>query len=171
MREGRGRHRPAAGRPADRPAVSRVGGAAGTAPGLHRHRRTPCSGSGTELVVQLPRHPGAVADVAHEQRWLPRLGPLLPVATPEPLGLGEPDADFPWPWSVYRWLDGAEPGRRYRRGAGAARRGPRRVRLRLTPGSTHGGPAAARGVPLSPPGTSRPAPRSHSSPAGSEPPP
>ncbi|MGW7792712.1 phosphotransferase, partial [Streptomyces tricolor] len=28
---------------------------------------------GTELVVRLPRHPGAVADVAHEQRWLPRL--------------------------------------------------------------------------------------------------
>lgn len=64
---------------------------------------------GTDLVVRLPRHPGAVADVAHEQRWLPRLGASLPVATPQPVGLGEPDEDFPWHWSVYRWLDGRNP--------------------------------------------------------------
>ncbi|MFJ3662870.1 aminoglycoside phosphotransferase family protein [Streptomyces sp. NPDC090119] len=64
---------------------------------------------GPDLVVRLPRHPGAVADVAHERDWLPRLGPGLPVAVPEPVGSGEPDGDFPWPWSVYRWLDGANP--------------------------------------------------------------
>ncbi|WP_257585782.1 MULTISPECIES: aminoglycoside phosphotransferase family protein [unclassified Streptomyces] len=64
---------------------------------------------GTELVVRLPRHPGAVPDLAHERRWLPRLGPLLPVAVPEPVGRGEPDEDYPWPWSVYRWLAGANP--------------------------------------------------------------
>lgn len=64
---------------------------------------------GPDLVVRLPRHPGAVADVTHERDWLPRLGPGLPVAAPEPVGSGEPDGDFPWPWSVYRWLDGANP--------------------------------------------------------------
>ncbi|WP_190014249.1 aminoglycoside phosphotransferase family protein [Streptomyces lucensis] len=64
---------------------------------------------GPRLVVRLPRRPGAVPDVVHEQRWLPRLGPLLPVAVPEPLGVGEPDEDFPWPWSVYRWLEGRNP--------------------------------------------------------------
>lgn len=64
---------------------------------------------GPELVVRLPRHPGAVTDVAHERDWLPRLGPGLPVAVPEPVGFGEPDSGFPWPWSVYRWLDGANP--------------------------------------------------------------
>lgn len=64
---------------------------------------------GDELVVRLPRHPGAVDDVAHELRWLPRLGPLLPVSTPEPLGVGAPGEGFPWPWSVYRWLDGSNP--------------------------------------------------------------
>ncbi|MFD4544331.1 aminoglycoside phosphotransferase family protein [Streptomyces bauhiniae] len=64
---------------------------------------------GPELVVRLPRHPGAVADVTHERDWLPRLGPGLPVAVPEPVGSGEPDDGFPWPWSVYRWLDGANP--------------------------------------------------------------
>lgn len=64
---------------------------------------------GPDLVVRLPRYPGAVADVTHEQRWLPRLGPRLPLATPEPVGLGEPGEGFPWPWSVYRWLDGGNP--------------------------------------------------------------
>ncbi|MFJ4033789.1 aminoglycoside phosphotransferase family protein [Streptomyces griseoluteus] len=64
---------------------------------------------GPELVVRLPRHPGAVADVTHERDWLPRLGPGLPVPVPEPVASGEPDGDFPWPWSVFRWLDGANP--------------------------------------------------------------
>ncbi|POX58978.1 phosphotransferase [Streptomyces sp. Ru62] len=103
---------------------------------------------GTGLVVRLPRHPGAVADVTHEQRWLPRLGPLLPVATPEPAGLGVPDEDFPWPWSVYRWLDGrnpvagavAEPERL------AARLGACVAALRRI--DPYDGPPAPRGVPL-----------------------
>ncbi|GHI09972.1 aminoglycoside phosphotransferase family protein [Streptomyces cellostaticus] len=103
---------------------------------------------GTDLVVRLPRHPGAVADVAHEQRWLPRLGALLPVATPEPVGFGEPDEDFPWPWSVYRWLDGHNPV------AGAVAEPERLAEelgacvsalRRLDP---QDGPPAHRGVPL-----------------------
>ncbi|MFG2127453.1 aminoglycoside phosphotransferase family protein [Streptomyces sp. NPDC048751] len=64
---------------------------------------------GTDHVVRLPRYPGAVESVEHEQRWLPRLGPRLPVAAPEPVGRGGPGAGFPWPWSVYRWLDGHNP--------------------------------------------------------------
>ncbi|MGW4565852.1 aminoglycoside phosphotransferase family protein [Streptomyces sp. NPDC004561] len=64
---------------------------------------------GAELVARLPRRPGAVPDLIHEQRWLPRLGPLLPVAVPEPVGMGEPDEGWPWPWSVYRWLEGDNP--------------------------------------------------------------
>ncbi|MFD9002535.1 aminoglycoside phosphotransferase family protein [Streptomyces sp. NPDC059582] len=64
---------------------------------------------GTGLVVRLPRYPGAVGDVEHEQRWLPRLAPRLPVAVPEALGRGEPNAEFAWPWSVFRWLDGHNP--------------------------------------------------------------
>ncbi|ANS62725.1 phosphotransferase [Streptomyces lincolnensis] len=64
---------------------------------------------GADLLVRLPRHPGAVGDVEHEQVWLPRLGPGLPVATPEPVGVGVPGAGFAWPWSVYRWLEGRNP--------------------------------------------------------------
>ncbi|WP_211267252.1 aminoglycoside phosphotransferase family protein [Nonomuraea candida] len=64
---------------------------------------------GDHLSVRLPRLPGGVADIAKEQRWLPRLAPLLPVAVPEVLDAGAPSADFPWPWSVSRWIAGANP--------------------------------------------------------------
>jgi aminoglycoside phosphotransferase (APT) family kinase protein len=61
---------------------------------------------GDNMAVRLPRLPRAAKDVDTEQRWLPRLAPLLPLAVPVPLGKGVPDEAFPFPWSVYRWLDG-----------------------------------------------------------------
>ncbi|KIF01924.1 phosphotransferase [Streptomyces sp. RSD-27] len=61
---------------------------------------------GDDLVVRLPRIPGAAADVAKEHRWLPPLAPHLPLEVPEPLGRGVAGEGFPHPWSVYRWLDG-----------------------------------------------------------------
>jgi aminoglycoside phosphotransferase (APT) family kinase protein len=64
---------------------------------------------GDDLVVRLPRIEWAVEARAKEHHWLPRLAPLLPVAIPVPLALGEPGAGYPWPWSVYRWLEGADP--------------------------------------------------------------
>lgn len=79
-------------------------------------RRVESSGSenamfrlGEDKVVRLPRHPRAVDAITHELRWLPRLAPGLPAASPQPLGQGEPGEDFPWPWSVYGWLDGRNP--------------------------------------------------------------
>jgi len=62
---------------------------------------------GAEMVVRLPRTPGAAASVDTEHRWLPRLSPLLPLAIPVPLGRGVPDVGYLYPWSVYRWLDGS----------------------------------------------------------------
>ncbi|GEA87062.1 aminoglycoside phosphotransferase family protein [Cellulomonas cellasea] len=64
---------------------------------------------GDDLAVRLPRIERAVAQVEHEQRWLPLLGPALPVETPVPVALGAPGAGFPWPWSVYTWVEGAPP--------------------------------------------------------------
>ena len=63
---------------------------------------------GDDMVVRLPRLPTAAKMVGKEQRWLPRLAPLLPLAVPEPLGKGAPDDEFPYPWSVYRWLPGQD---------------------------------------------------------------
>ncbi len=61
---------------------------------------------GEELSVRLPSAEGYVEQVAKEQRWLPQLAPLLPVPIPTPVAAGEPGEDFPFPWSVYRWLPG-----------------------------------------------------------------
>jgi aminoglycoside phosphotransferase (APT) family kinase protein len=64
---------------------------------------------GDELVVRLPLIEWAVPQVALEHEWLPRLRPHLPFAIPEPLELGAPGEGYPWPWSVYRWIDGEHP--------------------------------------------------------------
>jgi aminoglycoside phosphotransferase (APT) family kinase protein len=63
---------------------------------------------GEDLVVRLPRKPSTAADVTKEQSWLPRLAPHLPLAVPEPVALGGPGDAYPFPWSVYRWVDGTE---------------------------------------------------------------
>lgn len=64
---------------------------------------------GDDMVVRLPLIPKAADPIVKELTWLPILAPLLPVAIPIPLGEGKPTADYPWPWAVYRWLEGAVP--------------------------------------------------------------
>ncbi len=61
---------------------------------------------GRRLLVRLPSAAPYAAQVEKEQRWLPRLAPLLPLAIPAPMAIGSPAEDYPWPWSVYEWLDG-----------------------------------------------------------------
>lgn len=61
---------------------------------------------GEHLSVRLPSAEGYAPQVAKEQRWLPRLAPLLPLPIPVPLAQGVPALGYPWPWSVYRWLEG-----------------------------------------------------------------
>ena len=67
---------------------------------------------GERMSVRLPSSQAYVEQVAKEHRWLPVLGPQLPVPIPEPLAMGRPGCGFPRPWSVYRWIDGqtAEAG-------------------------------------------------------------
>lgn len=63
---------------------------------------------GADLLVRLPRREVAVRLIRNEQRWLPTLAPLVPVAVPKPLHRGVPSADFPHPWSVVPRLLGTE---------------------------------------------------------------
>ena len=65
---------------------------------------------GDELVARFPLEPG---DVDEKRAWLERelaaaraLAGRLPVPTPEPVTLAEPDEVFPLPWAVHRWLPG-----------------------------------------------------------------
>jgi aminoglycoside phosphotransferase (APT) family kinase protein len=62
---------------------------------------------GETLSVRLPSAAGYVAQVAKEQRWLAVLASQLPLPIPVPVAQGAPNADFPWPWSIYRWQPGA----------------------------------------------------------------
>ena len=64
---------------------------------------------GDDLVVRLPRICWAVKAVAAEQRWLPFLGPQLPVEIPEVVATGEPGEGYPWPWTVLTWIEGEHP--------------------------------------------------------------
>ncbi|MYV98636.1 aminoglycoside phosphotransferase family protein [Streptomyces sp. SID3343] len=63
---------------------------------------------GTELSVRLPRVEWAVLSVEKEQRWLPGLAAHLPLDVPVPVAMGAPAEGYPWPWSVYAWLDGRD---------------------------------------------------------------
>jgi aminoglycoside phosphotransferase (APT) family kinase protein len=79
-------------------------------------RRLPSSGSsnalfrlGEDLLVRLPRQPGGSATIEKEAKWLPVIGPLLPVAVPEVVAVFAPDHDYPEHWSVLRWIDGDHP--------------------------------------------------------------
>ncbi|WBP92820.1 aminoglycoside phosphotransferase family protein [Mycolicibacterium neoaurum] len=80
----------------------------------------PVSGAGTvnaifrigdNVVARFPLEPNddieAVRhDIEHEAAAARELSGRTPVATPVPLGIGEPGADYPLPWSVFTWLPG-----------------------------------------------------------------
>jgi aminoglycoside phosphotransferase (APT) family kinase protein len=61
---------------------------------------------GEDMVVRLPRIRRATTTLGKEIRWLPRLAPLLPLAIPTPLAVGEPADVYPFAWSIYSWLEG-----------------------------------------------------------------
>ncbi|WP_425373506.1 aminoglycoside phosphotransferase family protein [Phyllobacterium leguminum] len=61
---------------------------------------------GETMSVRLPSSAAYAAQVEKEHRWLPALAPHLPLPIPQPLAQGAPDTRYPWPWSVYRWLEG-----------------------------------------------------------------
>ena len=65
---------------------------------------------GDEMSVRLPRFERWVGQVFREHEWLPVLAPQLPLAVSVPLAQGEPGEGYPFPWSIYKWLDGDAAG-------------------------------------------------------------
>ena len=61
---------------------------------------------GAHMSVRLPSAAAYAVQVDKEHQWLPRLAPLLTLSIPQPLARGAPGEGYPWPWSVYAWIDG-----------------------------------------------------------------
>lgn len=66
---------------------------------------------GHELVARMPKIAWAADQADSDARWLPALASHLPVRVPVPLHVGEPDAGFPWRWTVVPWIEGSTPPR------------------------------------------------------------
>jgi aminoglycoside phosphotransferase (APT) family kinase protein len=63
---------------------------------------------GRDMVLRFPRLEAAAARATVEARWLPVLGPLLPLRVPEVLAVGQPGLGYPHAWSVLRWIAGVD---------------------------------------------------------------
>jgi aminoglycoside phosphotransferase (APT) family kinase protein len=61
---------------------------------------------GDALSVRLPSAVGYVPQGEKERRWLPVLAAQLPLPIPAPVAFGTPSGLFPYPWSVFGWLEG-----------------------------------------------------------------
>ncbi len=61
---------------------------------------------GNDLAVRLPRLLSASGQVDKELRWLPTLGPHLPLEVPVPLAAGMPSEEYTWHWSIVPWIKG-----------------------------------------------------------------
>ena len=108
---------------------------------------------GEELCVRMPRVASAAGQVEKEQRWLPVLAPRLPLEIPEPVAVGVPGEDYPWAWSVCRWVEGRDASQEPFRDLGKVARQLAGFLLALSGIDATGGPApgrhnSGRGVPL-----------------------
>jgi len=108
---------------------------------------------GQDMAVRLPRLERVVSQIEKEQRWLPVFAPHLPLAVSLPLAAGVPAEGFPWPWSVYRWLQGESAATDRLDDPSEAARALAQFIHTLQSLDTTGGPAPSsenfrRGVPL-----------------------
>lgn len=61
---------------------------------------------GDALLIRMPSAAGYAPQVEKEQKWLPYLAPHLSMAIPTPIAQGQPNKDYPWHWSIVRWIFG-----------------------------------------------------------------
>ncbi|HVB10985.1 MAG TPA: aminoglycoside phosphotransferase family protein [Bacillota bacterium] len=108
---------------------------------------------GSDLAVRLPLAERSAQQIEKEHRWLPRLGPQLPLAIPMPLAKGDPAEGYPWPWGIYRWIDGETAALAPVRDLGQAAQDLGRFVAALQGADPAGGPPGGRhnglrGLPL-----------------------
>lgn len=61
---------------------------------------------GDQMLIRLPSAAAYEIQVEKEQYWLPKLAPLLSLQIPIPIAMGRPGREYPWKWSIYKWIEG-----------------------------------------------------------------
>lgn len=61
---------------------------------------------GDDMLIRMPTAADYALKVPKEQELLPQLAKRLSVSIPAPIKMGKPSADYPYPFSIYKWLSG-----------------------------------------------------------------
>lgn len=61
---------------------------------------------GKEMSVRLPSQSQYASQVQKEQKWLPVLAQYISLEVPKPIAMGGPTNQYPFNWSIYKWIDG-----------------------------------------------------------------
>ena len=61
---------------------------------------------GSDMLIRLPTDENYALKVPIEQDLLPKLAKYLSVEIPTPIQMGRPSENYPYAFSIYKWLDG-----------------------------------------------------------------
>ena len=61
---------------------------------------------GEHMLIRMPTAEDYALKVPKEQELLPQLAKRLSVSIPAPIKMGKPSTDYPYPFSIYKWLPG-----------------------------------------------------------------
>jgi len=61
---------------------------------------------GPDLLIRMPVAGSYALKVPKEHKLLPKLSSQLSINIPEPIKIGAPSKDYPYPFSIYKWLEG-----------------------------------------------------------------
>lgn len=61
---------------------------------------------GNDMLIRMPTAEPYALKVPKEHELLPKLATHLSVMIPKPIKMGKPSKDYPYPFSIYRWLEG-----------------------------------------------------------------
>jgi aminoglycoside phosphotransferase (APT) family kinase protein len=61
---------------------------------------------GEDMLVRMPTAEAYALKVPKEQELLPKLASHLSLNIPAPIKIGSPSDDYPYPFSIYKWLEG-----------------------------------------------------------------
>jgi aminoglycoside phosphotransferase (APT) family kinase protein len=61
---------------------------------------------GDHMSIRVPSAVGYEPQVEKEHKWLPILSEKLSLPVSIPVAKGNPNKEYPWSWSIYKWLEG-----------------------------------------------------------------